>query len=296
MQRFLYWIVIVSRGYSVPMSILNWLVVFSLTLKITPNSNILYPFIALVGIIFAHLGTNLFDDCIDYLLKVPKQECKTEYLETKFTDFKTICLVTGFYFLVALMIGLFFVTKFGMPIFSLILIASVFIILYPRLNNYALGEVAVGLCFGVLLFMGISFIMTSTFQSELILISIPVSLLTVAVLYAHSLMDFDFDKKSGKFTLCQLQKTKQNALWGLMIIYFAAFLFTIVLVCLKILPMSVSLVVLLMPLVVKLYKNLKYYNSANKPLKSDFLVNFKLARNISVLYNIILIVAFCVWK
>ena len=35
---------------------------------------------------------------------------------------------------------------------------------------------------------------------NIILISIPVSLLTVAVVYTHALMDFDFDKKSGKFT------------------------------------------------------------------------------------------------
>ena len=80
MKKILYWLFTVSRGYSAPMSILNWLVVFVLTIKTEQDANILYGLLGLVGIFFAHLGTNLFDDCIDYFLKIPKQKCKTEYL------------------------------------------------------------------------------------------------------------------------------------------------------------------------------------------------------------------------
>ena len=60
MKKIFYWLFTISRGYSAPMSILNWFVAFVLIIKFEPASNILYGLIALIGILFAHLGTNLF--------------------------------------------------------------------------------------------------------------------------------------------------------------------------------------------------------------------------------------------
>lgn len=285
MREFLFKLFMVSRGYSAPMSILNWLVAFVLTVKMYENANALYGLIALIGIVFAHLGTNLFDDCVDYMLNVPKQVCKTEYV--KKMSMKTVFIFTVIYFLIACIVGGFFIMKFGIPILYFVLPAMIIIFLYPKLNNFALGELAVGLCFGVLLFMGVSYVMTSIFDINLVFISIPVSLLTVAVLYAHSLMDFDFDKQSGKFTLCQALRTKQNALYGLMVIYFITFLSTAVFIFKNILPLQMLVIVVLLPLVIKLYSLLK-----NNP--ENFLVNFKLARNISLFYNLILVAVFFV--
>ena len=274
------------------MSILNWLVVFVYTVKTSQNANVLYGIISLIGILFAHLGTNLFDDCIDYILKVPKQECKTEYLENGFTTIKWVFTVTALYFSIALITGIFFYIKLGAPILYFCIPAVLLIILYPKLNNFSLGEVAVGLCFGILLFSGVNYVMTSSLHMNIILISIPVSLLTVAVLVAHALMDFDFDKKSGKFNFCQLLRTKNNALLGLMGIYFAAFGGTFWLILNRILPKISLLIIILSPLIIKLYLMLKKYNNTENPSKADFLVNFKLARNISVFYNLILVVLF----
>ena len=295
MKKIFYWLFTVSRGYSAPMSVLNWFVVFVLTVKFEPNANLIFGVLALTGILFAHLGTNLFDDCIDYILKCPKQKCKTEYLDKGFTTIKAVFGVTCLYFLIALMVGIFFYLKFGTTVLYLMIPAMIMIILYPKLNNFALGEVAVGLCFGVLLFSGVSFIMTSTFNLKLILISIPVSLLTVAVLYAHSLMDFDFDMQSGKYTICQLLKTKERALLGLMGIYFAAFGGTIWLIINHILPKGLFLVIFLFPLILKLYISLKAYNDSSSHDKEEFKINFKIARNISLFYNLILIFVFLIW-
>ncbi len=286
----------VSRGYSVHMSILNWLVAFVYLIMTQNSPNILYGLIALIGIVFAHLGTNLFDDFIDFILKVPKQKCKTKYYESGEMSVKQIFLLTSICFFVSLLAGGFFVLKFGLPVLSLIIVTSLIIISYPKLNNYALGELAVGLCFGVLLFMGIGYVMTSTFDKTLILISIPVSFLTVAVLYSHALMDFDFDIKSGKFTLCQLLKTKNNALFGLMWIYILAFIFTVYLIKINVLSYWVLCVILLIYLVFKLYKGLKDYILKTDVDPSDFLRNFKLARNISLFYNLILVISFIIGR
>jgi len=284
----------VSRGYAVLMSTLNWLVVFVLTIKTYKTANILYGFLALIGIIFAHLGTNLFDDCIDYILKVPKQKCKTEYLENGFTTIKKVILATGLNFSIALFIGLFFFLKFGMPIVYLTLGAILIILTYPKLNNFALGEIAVGLMHGPLLFAGVNYVMTEHFDINILLISVPVTLLTIGVVYTHALMDFDFDKKSKKLTICLLLKNKNNALNGLMTIYVITFAITFYLVSKNILPILSILAIFIIPNIVKLYKSMKKY--IIEPKNEDFMLNFITARNISIYYNLILVIIFLLEK
>ena len=53
-----------SRIFSLPMTIQSWLVIFVFSL--IDSGNILYGILALLGICFAHLGANIFDDYIDY--------------------------------------------------------------------------------------------------------------------------------------------------------------------------------------------------------------------------------------
>lgn len=294
MKKIFYWFNIVSRGYSAPMSIINWLVAVVLTLSFYQNANVFYAFVALLGILFAHLGTNLFDDCIDYILKVPKQKCKTEYLDSGFTTIKNVFFVLFFYFLISLSVAIFFYIKFGNPILYLIIPAILCIILYPKLNNYALGELAVGLCFGVLLFAGVCFIMSGIFDVNIILISIPISLLTVAVLVTHSLMDYDFDCLSNKKTLCQLVGSKNNALFLLMSFYALTLILTLFFVYIAVLPIFSLFVFILIPFVIKLYLNLKNYILNQVTDTTIFGVNFSLAQRISLFYNLILIFAFLV--
>ena len=53
-----------ARIFSLPMTIFSWLIIF--VYSIIDSGNILYGIIALLGLCFAHLGANLFDDLIDY--------------------------------------------------------------------------------------------------------------------------------------------------------------------------------------------------------------------------------------
>ena len=69
-----------SRIFSLPMTIMSWLVVF--TYSAINMGNLKYGLIALVGLCFAHLGTNLIDDYFDYkyLIKMVDFD-KKEYLK-----------------------------------------------------------------------------------------------------------------------------------------------------------------------------------------------------------------------
>ena len=64
-----------SRIFSLPMTVLSWLVVFAYAIK--HDGNIFNGIIALIGIACAHLATNLFDDYVDYKsLPENSQKCK----------------------------------------------------------------------------------------------------------------------------------------------------------------------------------------------------------------------------
>ena len=278
-----------SRGYSISMSILNWLVAFVVALKFCQNANIIYAFVALLGIVFAHLGTNFFDDYIDFILKVPKQDCKMKYLKEGIISKNQLLAICGFLFLIAAVIGIYFYIKIGIPILIITIITAAIIILYPKLNNFALGEVAVGLCFGLLLFAGLSYVITGTLNLNMVLISIPVGILTSSVLFVHSIMDFDSDKNDNKCTLCVLLKSKSAALFVLMMFYLIIFIFTLLYVYLKILPVFALISLILILLIVKLYRSIK--NTFDNSSKNDFINNFTLGRNIALFYNIVIILS-----
>ena len=285
MSKIIYWITVVSRGYSAPMSIINWLVAFVYIIKMFAQANVLYGILALIAIVLAHLGTNLFDDFIDDFTNTPKQECKTRYLKEGFTTIKSVFIASITCFLLTILIGIFFVIKIGTIVLIPAIITGVIILLYPKLNNFALGEVAVGLCFGILMFIGISVVMIGRTDINTVLISVPVSILTSAVVFCHSIMDYEFDKKSKKNTLSVLLG-KNNSLILLMIFYFSALIITLIFAKTGVMPRGILISIFIIPFLTKLYKQLKNYNSKEK---SEFMKNFILARNISLFYNIALV-------
>ena len=269
-----------------PMGITNWLVVFCFALQ--QNGNVFYGIWALIGFMFAHLGTNVFDDAVDHLLKVPKQSYKTTHLDNGQTDMKMLWLLVFIYFSIALIVGIFFVIKCGYPVAIIAAIGGGLALLYPKLNNYALGEVAVGATFGVLLFAGIYFVMTGTISMDILLVSLPVSIFTVVVLMVHSLMDFDFDIKSNKRTLVILTGSKKNGLNLIFAFLIFAYLFTIGLVIAKILPLLALFTLITAKGLVPLYQKLNIYISNTVHENNEFIRNFSYARNIGTLYCFIL--------
>ena len=53
-----------SRVFSLPMTVMSWLVIF--TYSAMYSGNILNGILALIGVCFAHLVTNILDDYFDY--------------------------------------------------------------------------------------------------------------------------------------------------------------------------------------------------------------------------------------
>lgn len=284
-KQFLFWFK-ASRGYSLPISIVSWIIIFLYTLKFN-NGNIFYGVLSLIAIIFTHLGTNLFDDYIDFKNKVPKQKYKSTYIDNKETDLKTIFKMVCFYFSIPVLIGIFFTIKFGYIIPLMSIFVGGLCLIYPKINHIGFGEIVVGTIFGPILFYGVYYVMTNQiYNFEILPLSFCVFIFTIIVLDIHAFMDYDTDIQAKKRTLCTLFKFKQYAYLTICILVLIGYLLTLFLITNKIISNWGFLTFLTIPQAHKLLKSIKKYNPENE---NEFMINFIMARNLTIAYEILLI-------
>ncbi len=301
-----------SRLFSLPMTLMSWLAVFIVAAK--AGGDIINGLIALVGISFAHLATNLFDDYVDYkaLLKTPEKlektvKSKCSYIKNGSATLNELLITVIVYCAIASLTGLILTIRAGLPVIGLGVIGAIFVLLYARFSKVGLSEFAVGAAFGPLLFEGVYFVMMKSFSLAVLILSFAVVMFTIGLLYTHTLLDFEGDKCSHKMTLCCRIGDKNKALNGLGLIYLLGYLFTVVYgVYSK--NYLVLITFLTIPLVILLYKSMKIYNENPKqkelarfyhlPLDNwdliesegteSFYLRLFMARNIMMYYSIVL--------
>ena len=246
-----------SRLFSLPMTLLSWLVVFVYSLKF--GGNVLNGLIALVGISFAHLATNLFDDYVDYKnLPENSQKCKCAYIKDGSATIQDVLRVVLIYLMIATGMGLILFVRCGFPVVVLALIGGLITLLYAQLSRKGFSELSVGTTFGPLLFEGVYFVMTGNFSKIVFVMSIAVVMFTIGLMYVHTVLDFEGDLNSHKMTLVCRLGSKKNAINGVLVLYGIAYLATILL-AFMLKNYYILLTFLLIPLVFKLYNSLKTY-------------------------------------
>ena len=251
-----------ARVYSLPITVLNWLVIFLYSLK--SEGNILLGLLSLVGISLVHMATNLTDDYFDYKILVKDeafinsaQNCKCKYLKDNLATVNDLRNVIIIFLLIAALIGgiLFFTS--GFYVLILALIGLLITVIYQKCSLKGLGELAVIIAFGPLLYEGVYYVMTSKFSLFVLILSLACVFFTNSILYVHMLMDFDGDECSHKTTLCRKFKTKDNALKFLLFFYIVSF---ILIIYLSKSNTYYLLTFLTIPLICDLYKSLILYN------------------------------------
>ncbi len=273
-----------SRIFSLPMTLLSWLVIFVYSVK--ENGNILNGFIALIGIAFAHLATNLFDDYMDYKnLTNNSQKCKCAYIKDGRATLNDVLKVVILYCIVACLSGLILLVRSGLPVLWLALAGGAVTLLYAKLSQKGLSEFAVGIAFGPLLFEGVYFVMTENFSFEVFVLSLAVVMFTVGLLYVHTILDFEGDMYSHKRTLCCRIGDKNKAIKGVFVIYGLGYLFTLFLAFL-IKNYFILLTFLLIPFVFDIYKSLKSFVCGEDT--KEFYFRLLKPRNLMVYYSLII--------
>lgn len=253
-----------ARIYSLPITLLNCLVIFIFALK--QNGNPLFGLLAILGSGLVHMATNLIDDYFDYKILIKDenfinsaQNCKCLYLKTGQATVKELKIaILTFLSIAAIIGGILFFTS-GYYVALLALIGLIVALTYQKLSLKGLGEVAIIIAYGPLLYEGIYYVMTSHFSLEVLLLSLACAMFTNTILYAHMLMDFDGDECSHKKTLCRYLGTKTNALNFILFFYISAFIL-ISYLALKIQNYWYFLGLLTIPMIIDLYKSLSDFN------------------------------------
>ena len=259
-----------SRIFSLPMTIMSWLVVFVFAL--IDSGNLWYGLIAFAGLCTAHLGTNIIDDYFDYKSLIKSvdfdkeeylknsQKTKCRYIINGDMTESDVLLLCGLYFGIAFLIGLFLFFKCGMGVLYYALIGGLIGLLYPFVSKICLSELAVALAYGPALFGGVYYVMTGTFSKEVFILCIPTMIVSVVLLYIHTVMDYEYDLNEGHFTIANRFNSQLDSLIILKALLILAYISILFLCIADIADWQVMFTYLTIPLAVDLYKSMKEYS------------------------------------
>lgn len=255
-----------SRYFSLPMTILSWLIIFVYSL--TDSGNVWYGFVSLIGICFVHLGTNLLDDFFDYKYLMKKldfdkgaylentQKTKCRYIISGLISEKQILKIITLFFAIGVLCGLYLYTKCGIGIVQFASAGALIALIYPLASRICLSEILIALAYGPLLFGGVYYAMTGAYSNEVFILSIPSMIITVVLLYIHTVMDYEFDLNEGHNTIANRFDSQLDSLIVLKILLISAYLSVIFLCIPDIVDWQVFLTFITIPLAIDLYKSL----------------------------------------
>lgn len=298
------------------MTIMSWFVIYTYSALVA--GHIRYGLLALVGICLAHLATNVLDDYFDYKSLIKQvdfnkreylknsQKTKCRYLIAGLIKPKDILILALIYLSIAGIIGLFFFIKCGIGVLYFALVGGIITVLYSFLSKIRMSEIAVTLAYGPALFGGIYYVMTKTYSWDVIILSIPSMIVTVTLLYIHTVMDFDFDLNEGHQTLANSFNSQLDSLVILKWLLILAYTTPILLCIFDILDWQVFIVWLTIPLAVDLYKSMqdfstnpdsipehKWYHFPMENMMDapSFMTRIYQSRNLMIYYSILLSIA-----
>ncbi len=207
-----------------------------------------YFFLALLGGLFLHAGTNIINDYFDH--KSGNDEANREFVRPFSGGSRMIQLGLlsplevlvggGLFFLFGGLIGIYLALKIGIMILILGIVGVISGLFYssPLFNwgSRGFGELLVGLNYGVLMTLGAFYVQTQHIAVEPILASLPIAFLIAAVLYINEFPDYLADKSVGKKNLV-VRLGRKKAVLGFIILIILTYLSLAVGVVLSILPL-----------------------------------------------------------
>jgi len=229
--------------------------------------------LALIGVIFAHAGTNMLNDYFDHLSG--NDELNKYYnqfsggsrvMQNGIFSSKKVLVSSFIAFLIVIVIGLYLnsILK-GNILLWIGFIGVVLGITYSaspfKLSYRGIGEVAVALGFGVVVTLGSFFVQTQKLSWLPVIASIPTAILVGLILFINEFQDSEADGLAGKKTVIVRVKDKRKAIFIYQILLVFAFVWIIVFFIIRLFPIWTLLTILLIPWVIWIIKTSSYkYN------------------------------------
>lgn len=257
--------------------------------------------LTLFGVALVHTGANLINDYFDF--RSGADQLNDEFLPTvtggsrvivdgSFTPAKVLT-VSIVCFVLGVLIGLYLAWAAGPAVLVLVAFGLLTSVVYttPKFNliNMKLGEVIIGLDFGVLTILGAYYVQTSTFSLNALLVSLPVGILIAAILLINEFQDYKSDKQVGKMTTVVRIGRKSGA--RLLAILLGSLLVLIVVnILLGSLPLWSLLTLLSVPLFVQSIRQAgKYFDQPEQlPLANMSVIMGQLVLMLALILSILL--------
>ncbi|MEY3219112.1 MAG: hypothetical protein RIT27_469 [Pseudomonadota bacterium] len=161
----------------------------------------------------------------------------------------------------AVMLGLFLIIERGLPLFLMGLIGVLSIYFYsapPLLHSFGLGEITIGLNYGILAVAGSYFVQTQDYSATAFFASLPIAGFATAILYINQFPDYEADRAAGKNNwVVRLGKEKAKNYFNYLLVSSFSLLFLGII--LQYLPLWSILVVLVLPIALKAMYILKQH-------------------------------------
>lgn len=283
--------------------------------------------IAVVGVVFAHLGMNLVDDYFDWKEKCHEKRAqvisqgfrtmtlKYPYLTSGTSTVRDLLKAIAVFLFIALVCGACIFYFRGIAILGITLVAALLGVSYSgwpfRFSFHGYGELIIGLMFGFLLMIGVQYSACGVLDYKILVLGIAVGLLVTNIVYSHSVLDIKADQEMGKNTFAKLMGPAKNQKLASLVFTFLPFLLVVMSVIMGICHYAYLSVLLCLPIGIYLFKSLSlhidgkelgqvkirwwmgpmsYYEKSKKIGLDWFLLRWLLARNLVSFFALILIV------
>ena len=173
---------------------------------------------ALVGAVLIQVGANLTNDYFDYVngVDTPERQGPQRAAQSGLIALPRLRLGITVVFAITVLVGAYLISIGGWPILAIGLASLLSSLAYTGgpipIGYYGLGDLFVFLFFGVAAVSGTFYVQALSISLMPVVASIPVGMLTVAILVVNNLRDIKTDQQTGKRTLAVMIGPKASRL------------------------------------------------------------------------------------
>jgi 1,4-dihydroxy-2-naphthoate octaprenyltransferase len=229
-----------------------------------------YALLAFFGLLLAHISVNTLNDYFDYKSGIDLATRRTPFsggsgiLPAGLLTPRQVFWLGMTSFLLAVIIGIYFLVVRGWLLLPLLLIAAVCILLYsPLILKLAWPEWSPGVGLGILPVLGTYFTQTSTYTLPAVVAAIPSGILVHNLLLLNEFPDTEADKKAERKTLpITIGKTKASLVYSVLMV--VVYLWIIGGVLTRMMPAFCLIALLTLPLAVKAIRGALKHEEMNQ--------------------------------
>jgi len=223
--------------------------------------------LTLLGAVAVHLGLNVANDVFDatsgaddYNVNPTLFSGGSRVIQYGLVSLRQMIAISAVAYAAAIAIGLYLASVAGWGLLWLGLAGVLISFFYTapplRLVHRGLGEPATALGFGPIMVLGAYYVQTGHYALQPLVLSIPVALLVMLILYANEIPDRVADARAGKRTLV-VRLSRKVVLQGYGVAAALAYLALVVGVLAGLLPWPTLAALLTIPLAVKTLRGLE---------------------------------------